>query len=386
MPPTNTASPVARTIDIDLDRVVEEPIEQHRRFLRFFHGLSHVSQELLLFVDDLHRPPAEHVGGANDNRVTDRRCMLHGVGRRPGDPIGRLAQSECLDQLLESLPIFSEIDAVGTGPHDSHTLRLQRSGKLERSLATVLHDHAVGLLDAYNLEDILECERLEIETVRRVVVGRNGLRVAVDHDALVPRLAHCERGLHTAVVELDALPDPVRAATEHDDLALCGRLRLALLLVRRVHVGGSGPELRRARVDPLEHGVQPESLSARPYIVLFRSEQRGDSRIRETLALEAAKQVEIEPVGSERGKLPLFADEIRDLRDEPRIDPGQSLHFALVQAEAQRVGEVPQPLGTGVPQFAADSLEPRGAPRSATISSSPVSPVSRLRNAFCSDS
>ena len=44
--------------------------------------------------------------------------------------------------------------------------------------------------------------------------------------------------MDAAVVELDALADAVRAAAEHHDLLLIGRLRLALFLVGRVHVGG----------------------------------------------------------------------------------------------------------------------------------------------------
>ena len=34
--------PVARTVHVDLDGIIEESVEQDRRFLRRFHGLAHV--------------------------------------------------------------------------------------------------------------------------------------------------------------------------------------------------------------------------------------------------------------------------------------------------------------------------------------------------------
>ena len=63
--------------------------------------------------------------------------------------------------------------------------------ELERRLAAELHDHAVGPLAlARYCQHVLERQRLEVQLVRRVVVGGDRLRVAVDHDGLEPgRLA-----------------------------------------------------------------------------------------------------------------------------------------------------------------------------------------------------
>ena len=65
---------------------------------------------------------------------------------------------------------------------------------------------------------VLERERLEVQPVDRVVVGRDGLRIAVDHHRLVALVAQREGGVTAAVVELDALADPVRPAAEDHDL------------------------------------------------------------------------------------------------------------------------------------------------------------------------
>ena len=67
-------------------------------------------------------------------------------------------------------------------------------------LATELHDHADQvpplLLGVHHLEDVLEGQRFEVEPVGRVVVGRDSLGVAVDHDGLVASIAESEGRVH----------------------------------------------------------------------------------------------------------------------------------------------------------------------------------------------
>ena len=122
--------------------------------------------------------------------------------------------------------------------------------ELERRLAAELHDHALGLLVGDDVGDVLEGERLEVEAVGGVVVGRDRLGVAVDHDRLVAQLADGQRGVHAAVVELDALADAVRAAAEDDDaLAASPGAASFSSLVGRVEVGRLGLELGGAGVD-----------------------------------------------------------------------------------------------------------------------------------------
>jgi hypothetical protein len=106
-----------------------------------------------------------------------------------------------------------------------------------------------------DLEHVLGGERLEVEAVRGVVVGRDGLGVAVDHDGLEAGSREGEGGVHAAVVELDALADAVGAAAEDDDLAAIADLGLVLALVGGVEVGGVGDELGGAGVDALVDGA-----------------------------------------------------------------------------------------------------------------------------------
>jgi hypothetical protein len=92
---------------------------------------------------------------------------------------------------------------------------------------------ALGVVD---LQHVLQGQRLEVEPVGGVVVGGDGLGVAVDHDRLVAGLAQREAGVHAGVVELDALPDAVRARSEDEDGRLRARGDLGLLVVGGVVV------------------------------------------------------------------------------------------------------------------------------------------------------
>ena len=78
---------------------------------------------------------------------------------------------------------------------------------------------AVLLFGGDDFQHVLGGERL-VEPVGGVVVGRHRLRIAVDHDGLIAGVGEREAGVAAAIVEFDALADPVRAATEDDDLFL----------------------------------------------------------------------------------------------------------------------------------------------------------------------
>ena len=155
-----------------------------------------------------------------------------------------------------------------------------------------------------HLEDVLEGQRLEVQPVGGVVVGGHRLRVAVDHHGLETGLAQRGCRVHAAVVEFDALADPVRSGAQDQHLGLLGlRCHLGLgggvEFVAAVVVRRLGLELRGAGVDGLVHRVDAESLAQRAHPVLagqFRS-QRGDLAIRQAVVLAAAQQVLVEHRG-----------------------------------------------------------------------------------------
>ena len=365
---------VGEAIDVDLGRVGEVAVEQQRvlaehrvdlaglvvRIARLDvvrHQLGQraeqVVAELALLADDLHRAPAEHVGRAHDERIAE-------VGRdqprlldRIGDAVLRLLQLELIEQLLEAVAVLGEVDRVGRGAEDRDVRLLQRLGELERRLAAELHDDAVQRavrpLGVDDLEHVLGRQRLEIEPVGGVVVGRDGLRIAVDHDGLVAGLAQREAGVAAAIVELDALADAVRTAAEDDDLLPVRGLRLVgdgageRRLVGRVHVGGRRGELGRAGVDALEHRPHAERAPRRRHIGLGALRQHREARVGEAHRLEAAQRA-----GGLRqalaADLGFHLDDAADLREEPRIDLARGEDLLVGEAEPHRLRDHEQPV------------------------------------------
>ena len=208
----------------------------------------------------------------------------------------------------------------------------------------------------HDLEDVLERERLEVQAIGRVVVGRDGLGVAVDHDGLEPVLAQRERRMHAAVVELDALADPVGAAAEHDDLLAVGRTRLAFLFVRRVHVRRARVELGCARVDALVGRTHRQRMAPGPHDVLRGPEKRGEAAIGEPVALQREHLAGIDGLDRTAAQALLGRDEILDLRQEPRVDVRELVHFVERHPDAEGVGDVQDPLRTRVTHLGLDRI------------------------------
>ncbi len=295
-------------------------------------------------------------------------------------PVRRLAQAELGEQLLEALAVLGDVDRIGRGADDRHAGALEIERELQRRLPAVLDDHADRLFLGDDLEHVLERHRLEVEAIRGVVVGRHGLWIAVDHDRLVAVLAHGEGSVDAAVVELDALADPVRAAAENHDLLALGRLGLALLLVGGVHVGGLRRELGGAGVDALVDRPHAQLVAARADRGLVGPEQPRQAAIRKSLRLQIPDFLDGQ--ARQRASLegPLAGDDLLDLRQEPRIDRRLLEDLVEAHADPERVGDVEEPLGAGLADLLDDLLAVARARREAVDAG--LEAAQRLLQAF----
>ena len=238
--------------------------------------LPHPVAEPRLLVDDLHAParPGRRRGApAPGSRASSAipRGLVGGARRA----VGRLLEADLPEEVGEALAVLRPVDRVRRRPEDPDARPLERHRELERRLPAELDDHPERLLLLDDVEDVLEGQGLEVEPVRGVVVGRDRLRVAVDHDRLDARLAEREGGVHARVVELDPLPDPVRPRPQDHHLRARGRRRLVLVLVGRVEVGRVRHELRRARVHHLEGGADAVGQPRRADLGLGAARQLG---------------------------------------------------------------------------------------------------------------
>ena len=183
--------------------------------------LVHRLAQLALVVDDAHRPPAEDVARAHEHRVADVGGDGEGLVEVDGGASRRLGDAEVVTQPVPLLAVLGGVDRLGGRAGDELGGNLR--GELQRGLPAEGDDH-LGRhaarrrrLGGDDVVHVLGGERLEVQAVGRVVVGRHRLRVAVDHHRLEACLAQGEAGVDAAVVELDALTDAVRAGAEDHD-------------------------------------------------------------------------------------------------------------------------------------------------------------------------
>ncbi len=97
-----------------------------------------------------------------------------------------------------------------------------------------------------------------------------------------------ERRVTTAVVELDALADAVRAGAENHDLLFISRLGFVFLFVSRVKIGRIGFELGAAGVDAFIDGNQAEGLAIGAHFVFSAAGQISQAAVGKRRFFEGA--------------------------------------------------------------------------------------------------
>ncbi len=248
-----TGFAVVDRIHVHFNRIVQETIQQYRRVVGYGHRFFHIAAQALFVGDDFHRPAAQNVRRPHHQRITQLLSRIDGLLDRACGRVGRLQQVQPLQQFLKTFPVFRQIDGIGRGTDNRRAGGFQRTRQFQRRLSAVLHDHALGFFQCDNFQHVFQRQRLEIQAVGSVEIGGNGLRVAVDHNGFVTVLAQGQGGMHTAIIELDPLPDPVRPASQDNDFFPLADLSLAFLLVGRIQIRGIGRELGGTGIDPLVH-------------------------------------------------------------------------------------------------------------------------------------
>ena len=346
---------IADGIDIHFNRIVEEAIQQHRRVVGDADRGLEVAAQILLVIDDLHRPAAEHIRRTHHQRVANLFRFLYRLLNGGDGGVRRLLQLQTVNRVLEALTVFRPVDSVRTGTDNRHAGSFQGTSQLQRGLAAVLDDNAFWLLDAHDFQHVFQGYRLKIQTVGGVVVGRDGFRVTVDHDGLVTVLAQRQRGVYAAVVEFDTLPDTVRAAAEdHDFIAVNGRVGLTLFFISGVHVGGIGSKFRSAGVHALVDRVQVILVAQLADFRFPHARQLRQTRIGKAFTLQGAQEVSVEAVDAHFRHFLFQTDQLFNLYQEPAVDVGQVEDAVNREARAERVSDIPDTLSAGIFQLAAD--------------------------------
>ena len=158
--------------------------------------------------------------------------------------------------------------------------------------------------------------------------------------------------------------------------------RLALVLVRRVHVRRAASRTRRRTCRRACRPAGCRAHGARPRDrVSFVLQQVGEAAIREAHPLQLAQVGRADRVERALVEHELEVDDLLDLREEPRIDLRVARAARRRSCRAERVGDVQEALAR------ADTRARRRWCRGSTVFRlKPSTPTSSPRSAFCSDS
>ena len=198
---------VGKAIDIDFGGVGQIAVDQHRAACRHDEfgrpveiggQARHVAVELRGVVDDLHGAAAQHIGRPDHDRIAD----LVGDGARLLRRWWRCRSSAGAASSLSSSfwkrsrssarsMASGEVPRIGTPASSSGSASF--SGVWPPNCTMTPCSVPLRALGVDDLEHVLGGQRLEIEPVGGVVVGRHGLRVAVDHDGLEAGLVRARR-------------------------------------------------------------------------------------------------------------------------------------------------------------------------------------------------
>ena len=123
-------------------------------------------------VTDLHRPAAEHEARPDQQREADLFGDGEGLLGGVRGAVGRVLDLEPPQHRPEPAAVLGQVDRVDRGPEQRHPRLFQRPRQLQRGLAAELDDHPLRALLGADREHVLRGQRLEVEAVGGVVVGR----------------------------------------------------------------------------------------------------------------------------------------------------------------------------------------------------------------------
>ena len=240
-----------------------------------------------------------------------------------------MQDTNAIRKFLKVLAILRQINALRRSSDDSHAILLQSSRKIQRCLATKLNNGPNTLLAPINTEDILKCDRLEIQTIARVIIRRHRLGVAVDHHRLEACVAQRIRRMYTAVVKFDSLTDAIRATTDNHYLWFVRGGNFAITAIRRIIVRRRRFEFGGTSIHQTIRRMQPQTLTACTHVILRRVQQHSNLLVTVAELFGLQKQ---RLIGGKPGKrlhstnLIFIRDEFLKLRQEPRVNRRECMH------------------------------------------------------------
>src|SRR5690625_6870257 len=166
-------------------------------------------------LDGDHNPlPPKHIAGTEQYRLADPVCNLQGIVHIACCSILGERNVQGFQEFGKFTPVFCKIDPLKLRTEDMNPSFQKSLAQFEGGLAADLKNHPFRFFMLKDIEYPLPEDRFKVEFVGKVKVGRDGLRVAVDHDRFITHLLHGQHRMYTRVVKLNSLADPVGPAPQ----------------------------------------------------------------------------------------------------------------------------------------------------------------------------
>ena len=215
---------VAHHLVLDLLVALDALLDEHLVHGRKRKGVAHHLAQFGLVVGETAARAAQREGRTQHHRIADFLGHRDGLLDRHGDMRRKHRLAQRLAQLLEQLAVLGALDRLERRAQDfdlalfQNALLGQLHGEVQARLSAQPRDDGVGALEADDLGDVFQRQRLHVDFVRDVRVGHDGSGVRVGEDHLVTLLLEREARLRTRIVELGGLSDDDGTRTDDQNL------------------------------------------------------------------------------------------------------------------------------------------------------------------------
>ena len=135
------------------------------------------------------------------------------------------------EQQLEAFAILGPVNGIRRRTQNRHPGLFERHRQLERRLPAELDNDPIRLFAPHDAQHIFQRQRLKIQLVGGVIIRADGLGVTVHHNGFKAVLFERKGRVYAAIVELNALANPIRPTPQNEYLSAVGRLRFVFAFV-----------------------------------------------------------------------------------------------------------------------------------------------------------
>ncbi|KAF3384345.1 hypothetical protein F1880_003105 [Penicillium rolfsii] len=268
-----------------------------------------------------------------------------------------LINTNAVKHARELVTVLSAVNHLRGGTKDVDVQAVQRQSDVVGGLTTHGDDHAAGSLELVDIQDGLEVDVLEVQTISLVVIGTDGLRVVVNHDGLVALLAESTNGAHRAPIELDRGTDTVDTRSQNH-YTMVVKLEIVLRgIVSEVEIVSHSREFGSDSIDLLDNGGDASLNTHAAHSQLVGAQELSELSVRETKLLGLTNHIDGHSGSIEsRHGLAKVAQTLQAAQ-EPLINVGQLPDVVNTVAGSHGVGNGEQALIRGSLKLGLDRHE-----------------------------